>query len=223
MTRSIATILSLTLSLTLAAAGARADDGLAALVEAFGSPEWEARGSARLALVRLGVPAMPALEEAARSADPEVVSQAARAWREIRSSLPADEAEPDFAAGLARRMPADLAGWRAEIRAVVLAASPGLVARVAAIDPGAGTVRLDLEAPVGLVFLLYREGRFVAVAEVESARPGVSIARVDPARTLRPVAVGDSATTRDPALRLAALERACELLDEERARWQWLE
>ncbi len=220
MTRRRSTIPSLAILLALWAAPACPDDRpVAALVQALGSPDWEAREAAQDALVRLGLAAMPALEEAVRSADLEVACRSGEAWRTIRAALPADEEEFGRIAWLDTNMPKAQAWWRDEAREVVKAAGPGLAARVLLVDSAAGTVRLDAQVPVGLVVLLYRAGSFVATAVVATAREGGSIARVDAGRSLRRVEVGDTAITRDPALRLAALERALEVIEEQREYW----
>jgi len=66
---------------------------IAGLIAKLGADDWKTREDATEALVRIGAPAAPALEKAAKSEDPEVKARALAALERIR--IPADRKPPE--------------------------------------------------------------------------------------------------------------------------------
>lgn len=86
--RAIARILLSAAACVLAAVAAAAEPGeIEALVRRLGSPGFQDRQEASVALGRIGAPAREALEQAARSSDPEVSIRARELLRAIRSGI----------------------------------------------------------------------------------------------------------------------------------------
>ena len=67
--------------------GAAQEQRIAALIAALGSPEFAVREKATEDLLKIGLPAVPALKEAAKSDDPEVFERAEKILTGIRNGL----------------------------------------------------------------------------------------------------------------------------------------
>ena len=113
---------TVTLAMLLAGGGgARAADDATALVDALGAPSFDARETAQRALVQLGDGALPALEKAATSPDPEVRWRAAVAVRMIRWAV-----TPELAAQIGDLLDEfDTAAWSDRERTVQDVAAVG--------------------------------------------------------------------------------------------------